>query len=204
MFRALPAATASSQLMLATQLMREPPAAHGLGTTREERPSVIALSSTAARPIRQVLQAVDDSRGLQPLFSLLARSRLCWRARAVWQCRPAPTLSGLLPAAPPTRGLACPQLRPVAATTGGGPLNCTEHQRLAAHSRARPRPGWRGRCRCVAAEPRAHRSEGLQHVSVLALRRHSSRLRPEVGERSFPTDCSRDRGFSGCQSQASG
>ncbi len=85
-----------------------PPAAHFPETAREEGPSAPAHSSTTARPIHQVRQVADDSRGFNHWFSFLAPLRLRLRARAVWWYRPAPTLSGLLPTSPPTRRFGLP------------------------------------------------------------------------------------------------
>ena len=54
--------------------------------------------------------------GVRPLVSLVTPSRLACRTRAVWQCRPVPSLSGLLPPFPASPGSGCPQLRRPAAT----------------------------------------------------------------------------------------
>lgn len=50
---------------------QRPPGAHRLKTPEEERPPDRALSSTAARPIHQIRQAADDSRGFNHRFSFL-------------------------------------------------------------------------------------------------------------------------------------
>ena len=54
--------------------------------------------------------------GVQPLVPHRTPSRLACRTRAVWQCRPVPSLSGLLPPSPAPPGSGCPQLHRPAAT----------------------------------------------------------------------------------------
>ena len=78
--------------------------------------------------------------GVRPLVpATRTPSRLACRTRAVWQCRPVPSLSGLLPPSPATPGSGCPQLHQAAATAQGrGPFHpLTVKQRLVAH-RANP------------------------------------------------------------------
>jgi len=62
--------------------------------------------------------------GVRPLVpATRTPSRLACRTRAVWQCRPVPSLSGLLPPSPATPGSGCPQLHQAAATAQGrGPF----------------------------------------------------------------------------------
>src|SRR6266487_4859198 len=69
-----------------------------------------------------------DPPGLEPLTSQGASTTgsvslhlpALLAARAVWQCRPVPTLSGLLPPFPAPPGIGCPQLHPTVAAAGGG------------------------------------------------------------------------------------
>jgi hypothetical protein len=127
-----------------SQSWPEPPAAHGIGTTEEEGPSDIAPPSTAARSIHQVLQTVDDSRGFKRCSVSLHLSVFVGghgpsgsadpplRCQGCSRPRPQP---GVRPALNFDRSLR----RPAA-----GLSTRTEHQRLAAHSRARrPGPGRR-------------------------------------------------------------
>lgn len=67
-----------------------PPETHGIKAAAEERPSDIALSSTAKRPIHQVRQAADDSRDVNHWFSFLAPipSSLAGTNRLVVPVRP--------------------------------------------------------------------------------------------------------------------
>jgi hypothetical protein len=55
-------------------------------------------------------------RGSTTGFYVRTPFRLACRARAVWQCRPVPSLSGLLPPFPASPGYGCPQLHRPAAT----------------------------------------------------------------------------------------
>ncbi len=89
----------------ASQSWSGPPTAHPQHSAGEEEPLARASSSTTKRPIHQVRQAADDSRGVNHWFSFLAPSRLRLRARAVWWFRRVPTLSRLLPASPLTQGI---------------------------------------------------------------------------------------------------
>lgn len=79
--------------------------------------AVLSRSSTSGfgRPLTTHGTSTTGSVSLHPF-------RLRLRARTIWWCRSAPTLSRLLPASPPTRGSACLQLQPVTAMTGGGHL----------------------------------------------------------------------------------
>ena len=140
-----------------SQSWPEPPAAHRLGTTREEGLSDMAPSSTAARPIHQVLQAVDDSRGFKRCSVSLHLS--------VFVSGHGPSGS----ADPPLRCQGCSRPRPQPGVRpalnfdrslrrpAAGLSTRTEHQRLAAHSRAHPGRG--ARCRrsgelCARADGR--------------------------------------------------
>ena len=72
---------------------------------------------TAARPISTRLEPVSPLEGVPPLVHCIVTPfRLACRARAVWQCRPVPSLSGLLPPSPAPPGSGCPQLQRPAAT----------------------------------------------------------------------------------------
>ncbi len=57
---------------------------------------------TASRPASTRLEPVPRLRGFNHWFTLVTPVCLACRARAVWQCRPAPSLSGLLAALPCT------------------------------------------------------------------------------------------------------
>jgi len=107
---------------LTSQSWSGPPHAHQLKASEEEAPSEKAPpapqygpSTRFGRPLTTHGTSTTGSVSLHPL-------RLRLRARAVWWYRPAPTLSRLLPASPPTRGSTCLQLQPVTAITGGGLL----------------------------------------------------------------------------------
>src|SRR6266540_510558 len=54
--------------------------------------------------------------GLTTGSALLTPSRLASRTQVIWQCRPVPSLSGLLPPSPAPPGSGCPQLQRPAAT----------------------------------------------------------------------------------------
>jgi hypothetical protein len=83
-----------------------------------ESPSHAAgRTCAAARPRSARFRAGFSLAGVPPLVpAIRAPSRLACRARAVWQCRPVPSLSGLLPPSPAPPGLGCPQLHRAAAT----------------------------------------------------------------------------------------
>ena len=71
---------------------------------------------TANRPTSTRLEPAENLRGLDHWFTLVPPSRLACRTRAVWQYRPVPPLSGLLPPSPAPPGSGCPQLHRPAAT----------------------------------------------------------------------------------------
>jgi hypothetical protein len=83
----------------------------------QELPRTVFRARIAARPISARFEPVFHLRGFHHWF-LQIRTPIhhACRTRAVWQCRPVPSLSGLLlpPLAPPRLG--CPQLRQTAAT----------------------------------------------------------------------------------------
>jgi hypothetical protein len=83
-----------------------------------ESPSHAAgRACAAARPRSARFRAGFSLAGVPPLVpAIRAPSRLACRARAVWQCRPVPSLSGLLPPSPAPPGLGCPQLHRAATT----------------------------------------------------------------------------------------
>jgi hypothetical protein len=121
-----------------SQSWPEPPGAHGKGTPEEEEPSVTTPSSTAARPIHQVRQAVDDSRGFNRCSVSLHLSVFVsghgpsggtnppLRCQGCSRPRPQP---GVRPALNFDRPLRWP---------AAGLSSRTEHRRLVAHSRAHP------------------------------------------------------------------
>ena len=84
-----------------------------------ESPSHAAdRACAAARPRSARFRAGFSLAGVPPLVpAIRTPSRPACRARAVWQCRPVPSLSGLLPPSPAPPGLGCPQLHRAAATT---------------------------------------------------------------------------------------
>jgi hypothetical protein len=84
-----------------------------------ESPSHAAgRACAAARPRSARFRAGFSLAGVPPLVpAIRTPSRLACRARAVWQCRPVPSLSGLLPPSPAPPGSGCPQLHRAAATT---------------------------------------------------------------------------------------
>ena len=67
---------------------------------------------TAARPISTRLEPVSCLRGFNHWFTLRTPSRLACRTRAVWQCRPVPSLSGLLPTLPCASRVRLPSASP--------------------------------------------------------------------------------------------
>ena len=79
------------------------------GVAAHRRPLVSTCAADRPRSTR-----LEPARRLRDVHAGSSRtpSRLASRTRAVWQCRPVPSLSGLLPPclAPPRPG--CPQLQP--------------------------------------------------------------------------------------------
>ena len=55
-------------------------------------------------------------RGFRHWFTCVTPSHLACRTQVVWQCRPVPSLSGLLPPSPASPGSGCPLLHRTAAT----------------------------------------------------------------------------------------
>ena len=137
-----------------SQSWPEPPAAHGIGKTREEELSDMARSSATARPIHQVLQTVDDSRGFNRCSVSLHLSVFVGGhgpsgsadppLRCQGRSRPRPQ-----PGVRPALNFDRPLRRPAA-----GLSTRTEHQRLAAHNRARQSRARWDRCRCAACRGR--------------------------------------------------
>ena len=74
------------------------------------------LPRAAARPASTRFEPVSLLRGFHHWFTRVTPSHRAHRARAVWQYRPAPALSGLLPPSPAPPGSGCPQLHQPAAT----------------------------------------------------------------------------------------
>src|SRR5688572_10257142 len=76
---------------------------HGLRASHEiptpESPTPPGRACTAPRPASARLEPMPRLRGFSHWFALTTPSRLACRAQAVWQCRPVPSLSGLLPPA---------------------------------------------------------------------------------------------------------
>ena len=89
---------------------------------------------TAPRPTSARLEPMPRLRGFSHWFALATPSRLACRTRAVWQCRPVPSLSGLLPSTPCASRAGLP---PASATRcDGPPLDISFHsvnRRLVAH-----------------------------------------------------------------------
>ena len=81
---------------------------------RRSRPRTWACA--ADRPISTRLEPAERLRGFGHWFTFVPPSRLACRTRVVWQYRPVPSLSGLLPPRPASPGSGCPQLRRPAAT----------------------------------------------------------------------------------------
>jgi hypothetical protein len=80
---------------------------------------------TAPRPTSARLEPMPRLRGFNHWFASATPSRLACRTRAVWQCRPVPSLSGLLPPAPCASRARLP---PASATRcDGPPLNLSFH-----------------------------------------------------------------------------
>jgi len=73
-------------------------------------------SRTASRPISARLEPEAPLRGFHHWFTRVTPSDLASRTRAVWQYRPVPTLSRLLPPSPAIPGSGCLQLHQTAAT----------------------------------------------------------------------------------------
>jgi hypothetical protein len=83
---------------------------------RSRPPAPAGGRALQARPISARLEPVVNLRDVNT-GSSRTPARLACRTRAVWQCRPVPSLSGLLPPslAPPRQG--CPRLHRPAATS---------------------------------------------------------------------------------------
>jgi len=73
-------------------------------------------SRTASRPVSARLEPEAPLRGFSHWFTRVTPSDLASRTRAVWQYRPVPTLSRLLPPSPAIPGSGCLQLHQTAAT----------------------------------------------------------------------------------------
>ncbi len=115
-----------------------PPTAQLKQTAEVGRRGTAASRRTTEQPIHQGRQAADVSRGFRRWFSVLTPVRPRSRARAVWWCRHVPTLSGLLPALPPTRGSGLPSASTVRCDGRRRALSSrTVIQRLVAHSSRR-------------------------------------------------------------------
>src|SRR3954464_15524188 len=119
---------------------------HGLRASHEiptpESPARSGQACTAPRPTSTRLEPMPRLRGFSHWFASATPSRLACRTRAVWQCRPVPSLSGLLPPA----SCASKARLPPASTTrcDGPPLDLSLHsvnRRLVAHSALAAQPG---------------------------------------------------------------
>ena len=101
---------------------------------RRSRPPHSGQTCTAPRPTSARLEPMPRLRGFSHWFALATPSRLACRTRAVWQYRPVPSLSGLLPSTPCASRAGLP---PASATRcDGPPLDLSLHsviRRLVAH-----------------------------------------------------------------------
>jgi hypothetical protein len=119
---------------------------HGLRASHEiptpESPTRSRQACTAPRPTSARLEPMPRLRGFSHWFALATPSRLACRVRAVWQCRPVPSSSRLLPSTPCASKAGLP---PASATRcDGPPLDLSFHsviQRLVAHSALTAQPG---------------------------------------------------------------
>src|SRR5829696_2995164 len=109
---------------------------------RRSRPPGSGQACTAPRPTSARLEPMPRLRGFSHWFALATPSRLACRTQAVWQCRPVPSLSGLLPSTPCASRAGLP---PASATRcDGPPLDISFHsvnRRLVAHSVLAAQPG---------------------------------------------------------------
>jgi hypothetical protein len=97
---------------------------------------------TAPRPTSARLEPMPRLRGFSHWFAFTTPSRLACRTQAVWQCRPVPSSSGLLP---PVSRASRTGLPPASATRcDGPPLDLSFHsvnRRLVAHFALAAQPG---------------------------------------------------------------
>ena len=109
---------------------------------RRSRPPHSGQTCTAPRPTSARLEPMPRLRGFSHWFALATPSRLACRTRAVWQYRPVPSLSGLLPSTPCASRAGLP---PASATRcDGPPLDLSLHsviRRLVAHFVLAAQPG---------------------------------------------------------------
>jgi hypothetical protein len=85
--------------------------------TRRRPPRENRRTRTADRPRSARFRAGGSLEGVSPLVSAIRTPlRRACRARTVGQCRPVPSLSGLLPPSPASPGSGCPRLQQAAAT----------------------------------------------------------------------------------------
>jgi hypothetical protein len=114
--RAVPSSSPAASPRVRRRLSPWPPTPRELRRAGVDHPAT-GWSRAAARPTSTRLEPVSPAYGGSTTGSLrVAPSRLACRARAVWRCRPAPSLSGLLPPFPAPPGSGCPQLQRSAAT----------------------------------------------------------------------------------------
>jgi hypothetical protein len=114
--RAVPSSSPAASPQVRRRLSLWPPRRRVLRRRGVDRPAH-GRSRAAARPTSTRLEPVSPAYGGSTTGSLLvAPSRLACRTRAVWRCRPVPSLSGLLPPFPAPPGSGCPQLQRPAAT----------------------------------------------------------------------------------------
>jgi hypothetical protein len=86
---------------------------------RRYRPASESPSDAGVRRRPAQIHQVGAGSSLEGLYSAGSSrppSRLACRTRVVWQCRPVPSLSGLLPPSPALPGSGCPQLHQPPAT----------------------------------------------------------------------------------------
>src|SRR6266702_3890913 len=83
---------------------------------------------TTARPVSTRFEPVPRLRGFNHWFTLVTPIHLASRARTVWQCQPAPSLSRLLPALPRISGVRLPPASPDCCDSPAeGPYTPPEH-----------------------------------------------------------------------------
>jgi hypothetical protein len=111
---------------------------HGLRASHEipatESPAPPRQACTAPRPTSASLEPMPRLRGFGHWFGPATPSRLACRTRAVWQYRPVPSFSGLLPPAPCASRARLPPAS--ASRCDGPPLDPSFHsvtRRLVAH-----------------------------------------------------------------------
>jgi len=85
-----------------------PPGRRHCPTSESSLPILAGRTCTAARPISTRLEPVHSLSGFKHWFTFVTPLCLARRTRAVWQCRPVPSLSGLLPTLPSASSVRLP------------------------------------------------------------------------------------------------